>query len=98
METDRIDLDLAYLLQDADDLAETLPEWAEISENERGIWQFGWPNDLEILENLHGSRDAMNAEQRARYEELLGKLRALAPALEGTGLRRPAEIDESDGP
>lgn len=90
---DRIDRDLRFLLQDADDLAETRPEWAEVSENERGIWQFEWPNDLAILENLDRSREAMSAAQLARYEELLASLRALAPRLEGTGLRRPAAID-----
>lgn len=92
------DRDLRFLLQDADDLAETLPEWAEVSENERGIWQFEWPNDLAILRRFERSREAMSDGQRARYGELLDKLRALAPAaLEETGLGRPAEVDRWRG-
>ena len=95
--SERIDHDLEFLLVDADDLAETLPDWAEISESERDIWLFDWPNDLAILERLDRSRKAMNAKQRGQYAELLDKLRVLVPELEGSGLRRPSVLDQADG-
>ena len=95
--SERIDHDIEFLLGDADDLAETLPEWDEVSEDERGIWQFGWPNDLAILEHLERSYRAgeMSDEQERSYERLGAKLRELAPAIDKTpGLRVPPSVND----
>ena len=90
----RIDRDLAYLLQDAGDLAETALEREEISENEPGIWHFEWPNDLAILEGLTRARDAgeMDAEQERSYAELKARLRGIAHAVEGMRLSVPVSV------
>ena len=93
MTSELVDHYLTVLLREADDLAETLPEWNEISGAEQDFWLFDWPEQVAMLEALEGSREDMSDGQRARYGELLDKLRALAPALEGTGLRPPSVLD-----
>lgn len=84
--TDRVGLDLGFLLGDAEMLAETLPEWDEISEAERSIWLFDRRNDVAILDNLERSLGAMTGGQRVRYGELLKKLREITPAPDETAL------------
>lgn len=97
MTGEKIDRDLAYLLDETEILAETLAEWGEISETEQDIWLFEWPNHLAILENLGRAHDAgdMSDEQERRYEDLLDNLRGLAPAIEGTGLWLPEGLTPS---
>lgn len=88
----RIDASLSSILVETDFLPNLLEVWDRQSENARVDWSLEWRDLMARLENLgRDYRDGiLTREQRGRFRELLGKLKARLPVLRWLDLDLPS--------
>lgn len=90
----RIDLNLRSINAEADFLPQLAVQWETESDSNRYVWYVEWRDLMSRLEELDRANQAnvMSPEQRARYMNLLSKLRAAAPTLQCLDLPLPTVV------
>ncbi len=73
------------------DLPEIAAEWDEIDSMEREGWSLDWGNEMAGVRLLaeYAAEGILDADQQARYQQLLGKLRQALPTIDRLSIRRP---------
>lgn len=88
----RIAIGLDALIASVEDLPEIVEEWKQLAEGERVSWSLDWAHLMaDYLTELHEyyRADQMALNQRARYLDLLRKLKEAMPLIERLNLYRP---------
>ncbi|MDQ2785297.1 MAG: hypothetical protein M3Y58_09890 [Chloroflexota bacterium] len=90
--TDRVERRLSGILAEVDWLPNTAAEWNELPDGERASISMDWDHLMaDYLPEIHNAyhADQMTPDQRARYYELLHKLKDAQPIFERLNLYRP---------